>query len=138
MQKHLGALRPIDEAGEQALQKLKNGAVVTVEAKQPRNVKMHKLYFALVNVVFQNQENYETPEQLHNALKIAAGIYEPLTMPNGTVHKIPGSIAFHKMDQAAFGEFYNRVCDLVAKYFLPGIATEDLKREISEMVGISK
>lgn len=137
MQKNLGALRPVDEAGEQALQKIKNGAVLMIEAKQPRNGSHHKLYFALVNIVFQNQEIYETPEQLHNALKIAAGIYEPLTMPNGTVHKIPGSIAFNRMDQVAFSAFYDKVCDLIAEHFIPGISSEDLKREVESMIGAS-
>ena len=134
--KELGHLTPVDQAGEDALRKLKFGDVVTIEVKKPRNGNHHRLYWALVSLVWQNQERYETPEQLHSALKIAAGIYEPLEMPGGVVHKIPGSIAFDKMDQTEFSAFYDRVCDLVAQHFLPGVSSGELKAEVASMIGV--
>lgn len=135
--KDLGHLSPVDPAGEEALRKLKFGDVVTVEIKKPRNGNHHRLYWALLGVVFDNQEQYETVEQLHSALKIAAGIYDPLTMPNGTVYKIPGSIAFDKMDQTEFSAFYDRVCDLIAQHFLPGVTSAELRAEVAQMTGIA-
>lgn len=131
----LGHLTPVDSAGEDALRKLKFGDIVTIEVKKPRNGKHHRLYWALIGIVWENQEQYETPEQLHSALKIAAGIYDPLPMPGGAIHKIPGSIAFDSMDQTAFSAFYDRVCDLVAKHFLPGVTSEQLKAEVEQMIG---
>lgn len=133
--KDLGHLTPVDQAGEDYLRKLKFGDVVAVEVKKPRNVKFHRLYWQLVSTVFENQERYETPEQLHSALKIAAGIYDPLPMPNGVIHKIPGSIAFDKMDDTEFSAFFDRVCDLIAQHFLPGITVAALKHEIEVMIG---
>lgn len=135
--KTLSGLTPADTGGEEALRKLKLGDVVRIEMTKPRNGSHHRLYWALISAVFQNQERYETPEQLHNALKIAAGIYEPLTMPNGTVYKIPGSIAFDKMDQIEFSAFFDRVCDLIALHFLPGVTSARLKADVSQMVGIA-
>lgn len=133
--KDLGHLTPVDTAGEEALRKLKFGDVVTVEVKKPRNGKHHRLYWALVGIVHHNQDRYETTEQLHSAIKIAAGHYELLTMPNGNEYKIPRSIAFDKMDQTEFSAFYDRVCDLVAKHFLPGVSVESLKTEVEIMIG---
>lgn len=133
--KDLGHLTPVDAAGEEALRKLRFGDVVTVEVKKPRNGKHHRLYWALIGIVFDNQDRYETTEQLHNALKIAAGIYTPLEMPGGVVHKVPGSISFESMDQTAFSQFYDRVCDLIAQHFLPGVSVEDLKAEVEQMIG---
>jgi hypothetical protein len=133
--KDLGHLTPVDETGEEALRKLKFGDVVTVEVKKPRNGKHHRLYWALVGIVHHNQDRYETTEQLHTALKIAAGHYELLTMPNGNEYKIPRSIAFDTMDQLEFSQFYDRVCDLVAKHFLPGVSVEALKAEVESMIG---
>lgn len=135
MCKDLGHLSPVDQAGEDALRKIKQGDVVRVEVKKPRNGKHHRLYWQLISTVWENQERYETAEQLHNALKIAAGIYEPLEMPGGVVHKIPGSISFDTMDQLEFSAFYDRVCDLVAKHFLPGVTSEQLKAEVEQMIG---
>jgi hypothetical protein len=87
--KELGHLTPVDPAGEEALRKLKFGDVVTVEVKKPRNGKHHRLYWALIGIVHHNQDRYETTEQLHSALKIAAGHYDLLVMPNGNEYKIP-------------------------------------------------
>lgn len=135
--KDLGHLTPVDEAGEDALRKLRFGDTVMIEVKKPRNGQHHRLYWALVSMVWQNQERYETTEQLHNALKLSAGIYETITMPNGNEYRVPGSISFDKMDQTEFSAFYDRVCDLIAEHFLPGVTSEQLKREVSSMIGIA-
>jgi hypothetical protein len=134
--RELGKLVPVDQAGEDALRKLKFGDVVSVEVKKPRNVKHHRLYWQLVSTVWENQTRYETAEQLHCALKISAGIYEPLMMPSGVIYKIPGSIAFDKMDQTEFKQFYDKVCDLVAEHFLPGIDVVALKDEVESLIGV--
>lgn len=133
--KTLNGLAPADVAGEEALRKVKLGDFVTVEVKKPRNGKHHRLYWALVGVVHHNQDRYETTEQLHSALKIAAGHYDLLTMPSGQEYKIPRSIAFDKMDQVEFSQFYDRVCGLIAKHFLPGVSVDDLKAEVEQMIG---
>lgn len=135
LQKHLGSLRPVDEAGQEALQKLANGATVMVELKQPRNARHHRLYWALMSVVCQNQERYPDTYTLHSAIKIAAGIRTEFELPNGVKGYIPGSVSFSKMDQTEFSAFYDKVCDLVAKHFLPGVTSEQLKREVEEMIG---
>jgi hypothetical protein len=135
--KDLGHLTPVDSEGEEAVRKMKMGAIVQVEVKQPRNINHHRLYFALVDVVFDNQERYETRDQLHNALKLATGIYDLLELPNGAQYKIPRSIAFHKMNQAEFSAFYDRVCDVIAKHFLPGVTSDDLKAEVASMIGVA-
>jgi len=133
--KGLGHLTPVDATGEDALRKLKFGDVVTVEVKKPRNGKHHRLYWALVSMVWENQERYATAEELHEALKVSAGICTQVELPSGQVVKIPGSIAFDKMDQTEFGQFYDRICDLIAAHFLPGVTSEELKAEVETMIG---
>lgn len=137
-QKHLGALRPTDEVGQEALRKLGNGELVTVEFRKSRNIKHHRLFWALMSIVHQNMDHdrYPTVEDMTSAIKIAAGLRTRIELPNGEVGFIPGSIAFHKMDQAAFSEFYDRVCDLIAKHFLPGVESEALKDEVEIMCGM--
>jgi hypothetical protein len=133
--KQLGSLRPVNDAGEQCLSGIANGDLVMVEVKRPRNIQHHRLYWALVTLVWQNQERYPTAEDLHEAIKISVGLRTTIQLPNGEVGYIPGSIAFHKMDQTEFSAFYDRVCDVVAKYFLPGVTSEELKREVQTMIG---
>lgn len=138
--KNLGALRPVDQTGEDALRKLGHGQIVTVEVRRPRNIKFHRLYWALVTIVWEqlDEARYPTSEDLHAAIKIAAGLRTRIVLPDGTVGFIPGSIAFHKMDQAAFEQFYDRVCDLISRHFLPGVKSEELKAEVELMIGIRK
>jgi len=137
-QKHLGSLRPTDSAGEDALRKIGNGEVVSIELKRPRNVKHHRLFWALMTIVHENMDEarYPTVEDLVAAIKIAAGLRTRIVLPSGDVGFIPGSIAFHKMDQAAFSDFYDRVCDLIAKHFLPGVTSDQLRAEVETMTGI--
>lgn len=138
--KHLNSLRPVDEGGEDALRKIGQGELVMVEVKRPRNLKHHRLYWALVSLVWQNMDGdrYPTAEDLHSAIKIAAGLRTMIQLPDGTVGFIPGSIAFHKMSQDDFAAFYDRVCDLVAKHFLPGVTVLELKNEVAAMIGASR
>jgi hypothetical protein len=137
--KHLSSLRPVDEAGEAALQKLSQGQIVSVEIKQSRNIHHHRMFWALMTIVWENMdhERYPNVEDFTGAIKIAAGLRTRIVLPNGDVGFMPGSIAFHKMDQIQFSEFYNRVCDLIAEHFLPGVTTEDLRNEVSAMIGIT-
>lgn len=133
--KELGKLVPVDVAGQEALRDVKQGSLVSVEIKRPRNVQHHRLYWALVSLVWENQERYPSAEDLHAAIKIAAGIRTQIELPNGTIGFIPGSISFHKMTQTEFSAFYDRVCDLVAEHFLPGCSSDELKAEVSSMIG---
>lgn len=130
-----GTLRPVDDIGRAELAKLGNDRPVTVEVKRARNPRFHRLYWALVGKVFENTDRYASADDLHAAIKIAAGLRTPIQLPDGTMGYIPGSIAFHKMSQSEFDAFYNRVCDLVAKHFLPGVTSEALKAEVAEMIG---
>lgn len=137
-QKVMGSLRPADEAGADALRKVANGELVSIEIKRPRNIKHHRMFWALMSIVWDNMdhERYPSVEDLTSAIKIAAGLRTRIELPNGEVGFIPGSIAFHKMDQIAFSEFYNRVCDLICKHFLPGVDNDALKEEVEIMCGV--
>jgi hypothetical protein len=139
VQKQLGGtLKPVDASGETVLRKLKQGAIVSVEVKRPRNVKFHRMYWALVTLVWENMagDRYPTPETLHNAFKVMAGIRTQITLPNGDVGFIPGSIAFHAMTEDEFSAFYDRISDLVATHFLPGVDKDDLRLEVANMIGL--
>jgi hypothetical protein len=136
--KTIGGFRPIDDAGEELLRKIKRGEVVMIEVKRPRNVLFHRKYWALVNIVHENldHDRYPTPDAFHQALKICAGLRTEIHLPEGQVGYIPGSIAFHKMDADSFSAFFDRVCNLVARHFLPGVDEDALRAEVEEMIGV--
>ena len=135
--KHLGSLRPVDAAGEDALRKLGNGQLIEVEIKRRRNIKFHRLYWALVTLVWEqlDETRYPTPDALHAAIKIGVGLRTQIVLPDGTIGFIPGSIAFDKMDDLKFAEFFDRVCNLIARHFLPGVTNAELKAEVASLIG---
>jgi hypothetical protein len=132
-------LQPTDDVGEQLLAKMRNGAFVVLDVKQPRNIQHHRLYWALVHLIHDNIDHrlFPSPDNVHDALKWAAGIRQTICFPiTGEVVEQVGSTSFEKMDQTEFAAFFERACDLVAVHFVPGLTSPEVKKQISEMTGI--
>lgn len=132
--KYLGALKPVDELAAEAVRKIGGDEVVTVTIKRTRNVRFHRKFFALMNLVFQNQEHYPSLDIMLAAFKVAAGHCFPVIAKGGQTVMVPKSISFSKMDESAFEEFWSASVSIVITRFLPGVKREDLEAEIMTMV----
>jgi hypothetical protein len=132
LRKDLGCLRPTDEAGEEALRKVKLGALVKVEfTGKPRNVMHHRKFFAMLNLIYQNQKHYRSVDHILAAMKFALGYTEKVRTKRGEI-EVPLSISFAAMDQDEFDAFYNRAVDFVLAEVVPGLDRADLERELME------
>ena len=129
MVKNMGALRPVDEAGEAVLRHIGQGEIVGVEVKRPRNVKHHRMFFAMLSIVLQNQDYYKSLEDLLDVCKLRIGHCRTLLTRDGEV-KIPSSISFAQLDQDGFNDFYNRACAWVVTEVIPGLKRGDLDAEV--------
>jgi hypothetical protein len=118
----------------ETIQGLKHGEVVKATISRVRNVGHHRKFFALLNLVFQNQSRYATMDQLLDGVKIAMGYYEVVAIPQGDVLKTK-SISFAKMDQTAFESFYNKVTEWLITDVLPGVKARDLHERVMEIIG---
>ena len=87
------------------------------EVKKSRNIKFHLKAFALFNLVFDNQERYTNLEDLRHDLTIAAGYYTERANLEGEVIREAQSIAFNKMDELAFGEYYDNIIKQIILHF---------------------
>lgn len=134
MRKVMGALRPADSQAQDEMAKLTPGQDYRIEVKRMRNPRQHRLYWALIRTVYEHQSRYATQEQLHNALKVAAGYCDELEGRNGTVY-IPKSISFGNMSQDAFEEFFSSVVRIVTEKVMPHTSDEELRRELESMIG---
>ena len=139
--KKLSALYAYDEAGEATLRRLAPGEIVEMDLTRPRNAKFHRLFWALMTLVWNNIENaaYPTVEDLVTEVKIITGHYTRRDMMvEGKRYPIltPNSISFAAMDQVQFEAFFQRVCDWIATDVLPGITQEDLRQELENMAGM--
>jgi hypothetical protein len=89
---------------------------IEFEFKRVRNYKFHKKFFALINLVFENQEQYINIEHLRKDLIISAGYYDLRFNIEGVEIQEAKSISFAKMDENEFSELYNRIIDVVVKW----------------------
>lgn len=128
-----GRLEPIDDAGKDALGKVKLGSIVSAEIKRPRNVHFHRKFFAMLNLILQNQEHYQSTDDLLDVCKLRIGHVRVIQTKNGEV-RLPKSISFAAMDEAAFSEFYERAVNWMIAEVIPGLARADLDREIAEQL----
>tara|TARA_R100000329_G_scaffold128789_2_gene107637 strand:+ start:599 stop:1099 length:501 start_codon:yes stop_codon:yes gene_type:complete len=71
------------------LARMKLGDLVTCEIKKVRSPEQHRMFFALLKTIFENQERYASMEALLDAVKIYAGHYEEHQFPqnSGMFHK---------------------------------------------------
>ena len=97
---------------------------------KPRNLKFHKKFFALINLVYENQEVYNNIEHLRKDLTVEAGFYDIRHDLHGVEVREPKSISFAKMDDNEFSELYNRFVDVVVKWL--GIEKESIIEEIEQ------
>ena len=97
--------------------KLKQGDEYMVTTKRARNPGHHRKAFALLKQVFENQEKYETMNDLLTEFKLQCGHYKEHISLGGRVVYNPLSISFEEMEQDDFNAFYNRMIDVAIKYF---------------------
>jgi len=103
---------------------------IVFEWSKPRNLKFHKKFFALLNMVYENQEQYNNIEHLRKDLTISAGYYDLRFNIEGVEVQEAKSISFAKMDDVEFSEFYNRIVDVVVKWL--GIDKQEIIDNIEQ------
>jgi len=103
---------------------------IVFEWSKPRNLKFHKKFFALLNMIYENQEQYNNIEHLRKDLTISAGYYDLRFNIEGVEVQEAKSISFAKMDDNEFSEFYNRIVDVVVKWL--GIDKQEIIDNIEQ------
>lgn len=129
----LRGLVPTDDASEAALKSVKLGACVEVKIKSPRNLQMHRLFWKLMQTVYENQDHYRSAEAVCDAFKFGCGLYDTFRTKTGEYHK-PRSISFAKMDQAGFRGFFNKALHFCVTEVIPGLDSAELEREVMELI----
>ncbi len=126
MNKGDGCLRPT-RASQIEFDKLRQGEC-RVEIKRPRNVQFHKLFYALVQLLLNNQDYYKKPEQLVNFFKRNTGLYDVFMDHKGVEHIEYKSISFSSMDDIEFNDFYS-AC-VVLSIEIVGCTESELRNEV--------
>jgi hypothetical protein len=135
-------LKPAYDADLEKMRKVKMGDTVKVELTMPRNVKFHRKFFGLLNIVFDNMQTpaiFQTPtgqeieiKSVNDLLwhvKMQTGHYEQKVTLGGKIVFEAKSISFASMGEDEFEKFYSDTIDVILKYFL-----ECDKKDLIEMV----
>lgn len=102
------------------LETMKPGTWLRFEWARPRNGAQHRKMFALLSLVAENSETYDTTEKALVAVKLCGGFFDLMVDPTtGEIVKVPHSISFDKMEQDAFDVFYSAAIDGVLQHILP-------------------
>lgn len=111
-----GSLKPAYDSDYELVKKIPLNEPIIFEWSKPRNYLFHKKFFALINLVYQNQEVYNNIEHLRKDLTISAGYYDLRHNFDGVEIVEAKSISFAKMDENEFSEFYSKILDVVVKW----------------------
>lgn len=115
-------------------QTIKAGEWLRVEWSSPRNGKHHRKMFALLTLVAENSDVYNTAEKALIAVKLAAGYFTATPDPRtGEIVPIPQSISYDAMRQEAFEVFYSAALDGVLQVILPNMS-KDTADHLLEMI----
>lgn len=111
------------------LETMKPGTWLRMEWARPRHGKHHRKFFALLQLVAENSETYDTTEKALVAVKLVTGYCSPVIHPEtGELIQVPLSIAYDSMDQDEFDRFYSSAIDGVLRHILPHIDAEKADR----------
>ena len=129
-----GCLVPIEEAKE-VIRGLANGELVEVNYSRPRNLKLLRKYWQICEYVSQACPGVESKNQVDLLLKIKTGNVIMFAWGDD-IYQVPGSIAFGKMDENEFQEFFSKCVKIILELFLPNMTEQEIVEEIERMVGV--
>lgn len=126
-----GSLEPIDDMGREALAKIGQGSIVKCDITRPRSILFHRKFFAMLQMIYHNQDHYKSPEHLLEVCKHRVGHVEIISTKHGEIVRAK-SISFAEMDDTAFSNFYDRAVNWMIEEVIPGLQRGELDREIEE------
>lgn len=137
-------LVPVDENAKKLVASSRPGDGFSVEAKKSRNIKFHRLFFALLNFAFdmwdppedrqyRGQRIQKNFERFREEVLILAGHFEPVYSLDGSLKLEAKSIAFANCDEHEFKEVYSAVLNVVWDRVFRG-ANFRSKDEVEEVV----
>jgi hypothetical protein len=123
--KRIGAaLYPADAKAASLVRKLPDRTPVPVRVMRGRSAQQAALYWSVLEHVVDATGRWSTPEELHNALKVATGHIDIVRLIDGRMVKIPQSTAFDAMSQDEAQHYYDAAFRIIAEDI--GLSIEDL------------
>lgn len=100
-----------------------------VRATKDRNPKFHRKFFALLNLGFDNQDNFKEFEIYRYIQIMKAGYVQYATGKDGKTYPLPKSISFDKMKEDEFEKLFKAVLAVISKEI--GITGDQAEAELA-------
>lgn len=117
------------------LERMPVGSWLRLEWARPRHGKHHRKMFALLALIADNSETYDTTEKALVAVKLVSGYCDPVIHPvTGDMVPVPQSCSYESMDQDVFDRFYEAAIDGVVRHILPQFDRETADRLLEQII----
>lgn len=144
-----GVFRPANQSDFDSVSRIKNGALVHAEVKQPRNPYFHRKFYAMLNFAFdywepepieiegeivQIEKNFE---RFRKDMLICAGYRTIVVNIKNEARYEAESISFSSMDDLRFQEVYGNVFSAVWRLVLSsiqGMTPENVENSINQLL----
>lgn len=131
--KTIQGLAPHNDSARDILARYKMGDLVTADVVKPRNLGMHRLWFALCKKVADNMPGNYNKDIVSDVIKVRTGHVIVVKTMKGELF-FPKSISFAAMDQIQFKELFDRAIIVIVSDILPGINSDELRTEVELML----
>jgi hypothetical protein len=117
------------------LKSVENGESFKLEWTRPRNLKMHRKLFAMLTVVSEYSEVYDTTDKALIGIKILIGHCDYVPNPHtGDLIAVPRSLSFSKCEQGEFEELYGRMVNAAIKYMVPTMDKAAIDEAVERLI----
>lgn len=132
LQRRGDALIPLSVADHESLKRIRDGEIIHVEYKKPRNPLFHNKFMSLVRTVYENNDQYASIDALLNVFKVELGYYDTMQWRSMEI-RIPRSISFAQMDELEFQDFYDKAVTMALHRFLPTVTKDQLEEYVQKI-----
>jgi len=109
-----GGLRAVNGVESDKLNQLR-GREVMAKISQPRNLRFHRKFFALLGVAIDMADTNMNDEQFRAYNTAGAGWCDFIPGHDGNLVAVPKSISFGKMDETTFNRLYQDVLTFIVR-----------------------
>ena len=131
---------PLDAEDALSIKDLDPKSILAIKVVKARSTPQLRMYWGLIRLVFENQTEFQTVDDLSNHIKCEIGHCDSFVMEKYEyVIKIPLSISFGKSEQDEFNRFVDRAIDYIIgpEGYFSGMDRDVLLNEVYEMIGIA-
>ena len=130
LRRTLRGLIPIDDTDKEKINKIPFHTPLEFEVKVPRNLGLHKKFFAMLNLAFENQDEFRNFQIFREAVIIGAGFFDRVQRLHGEEIIVAKSISFSQMDNEQFEQLYTACIDTIIDYF--SLTKKDFENELAQ------